>query len=361
MGERIQVRLRWAEKRKLERVLKKGGTIKERVRAQMVLLSGDGKTAGEIARIMRVSHDTVAYAIRRYKAEGNAGLADKPRVGRPRKLTAEMDGYLEDCVNKDPHEYGVARAAWTTGGLAAQLKRKFKVSVTDDCVRLHLIEHGLVCRRPTWTVKPLALTQPDYKKKRRAVKRLLRRPPRSCDVYVQDEAQMSLFPTLTRMWMPRGKQRRILAPGVSPPKRYESVAIDWRNGCLLKIRGPKRNADIFCAVVEQCVGRSRHRKRRAIILCDGARFHKAHQSLKVRRMLQIHGDHLQLIYIPAYDPESNPTEMLWPDWRNHVTHNHCQKTIAKLARCSDRYFHARRRNPQHVLRTIGSPFAKASA
>src|SRR6516164_11549804 len=73
--------------------------------------------------------------------------------------------------------------------------------------------------------------------KKGALTRLLRHPPRGADVYVQDEAELSLFPTLTRMWMPRGRQKRVRAPGVHPPKRHECAATDWRTGAIVRVRG----------------------------------------------------------------------------------------------------------------------------
>jgi hypothetical protein len=62
--------------------------------------------------------------------------------------------------------------------------------------------------------------------KKGGITRLLRHPPAGADVYVQDEAEQSLFPTLTRMWMLRGRQKKVRAPGVHPPKRHECAATD---------------------------------------------------------------------------------------------------------------------------------------
>src|SRR5205823_2401575 len=92
--------------------------------------------------------------------------------------------------------------------------------------------------------------------KKRALTRLLRRPPMGADIYVQDEAEMSLFPTLTRMWMVRGKQKKIRAPGVHPPKRHECAATDWRTGAIVRIRSEKRDSAAFCRLVEKCIKRS---------------------------------------------------------------------------------------------------------
>ena len=194
--------------------------------------------------------------------------------------------------------------------------------------------------------------------KKGVITRLLNHPPRGADVYVQDEAELSLFPTLTRMWMFRGQQRRIRAPGVRPPKRNECAATDWRTGDIVRIRTQKRNADAFCRLVEKCLARSARRKRRVIVVTDGARIHTVKGSRRVAELCARYKRRLTLRYIPAYTPECMPIESLWNDWRDQVTHNHDRLTIAELEGDSDHYFAQRQRDPQAVLRTIGSPFAK---
>ena len=167
---------------------------------------------------------------------------------------------------------------------------------------------------------------------------------------------MSLFPTLTRTWMMRGQQRKINAPGVKPPKRHEVAATDWRTGHIVRVRSEKRSAAAFCQMVEQCMIRSANRKRRVIIVTDGARFHKPETSKRVAELLDRYGRRLTLRYFPAYSPECDPMELLWNDWRDQVTHNHDRSRIGELERDSDRYFVDCARNPKDVLHTIGSPF-----
>ena len=57
----------------------------ERSRCQMVLLSARGMTVPEIADLTLFDDDTVLYWLDRYQADGRAGLATKPRSGRPPK------------------------------------------------------------------------------------------------------------------------------------------------------------------------------------------------------------------------------------------------------------------------------------
>lgn len=156
----------------------------------------------------------------------------------------------------------------------------------------------------------------------------------------------------------RGQQRKIRAPGVRPPKRQECAATDWRTGDIVRIRSKKRDSEAFCRLAEKCLARSARRKRRVILVTDGAKIHTAEGSKRVAQLLKRHGHRLQLRYIPGYSPECMPMEWLWEDWRDQVTHNHDRIKLSDLERDSDNYFARRARNPQKVLRTIGSPFAK---
>ncbi len=183
-------------------------------------------------------------------------------------------------------------------------------------------------------------------------------PPRGADVYVEDEAELSLFPTLKRCWMLRGQQRKVRAPGERPPKRQEYGATDWRTGEIVRVRAEKRDAKAFCRLAEKCLQRSAKRRRRVILVIDGARIHKPETSKRVAELLQRSGRRLRLRYIPKYSPECMPMEKLWNDWRDNVTHNHDRDALSPLLADSDRYFRRRKRDPQSVLRTIGSPFAR---
>lgn len=95
---------------------------------------------------------------------------------------------------------------------------------------------------------------------------------------MQDEAELSLLPTLTRMWMLRGHQTKSRAPGVQPPKRHECAATDWRTGHIVRVRSEKRDAAAFCRLLDKCVAGSARRKRRAIVVADRARIHRPETS-----------------------------------------------------------------------------------
>src|SRR5579863_8952293 len=60
------------------------GRWRQALRAMMVLLSLQGLSAAQIAGLLECHPATVRRWIGRFNAEGLAGLADRPRSGRPR-------------------------------------------------------------------------------------------------------------------------------------------------------------------------------------------------------------------------------------------------------------------------------------
>lgn len=153
-------------------------------------------------------------------------------------------------------------------------------------------------------------------------------------------------------------QRRIRAPGVHPPKRYEFAAVDWRTGEIVRIRAPRKNSEAFCRLVEKCMKRSAKRRRRVILVIDRYRIHTPKGSKRVAYLLKKFGQALRLRYLPTYSPELMPIEKLWNAWRDNVTHNHDRIRIRDLEQDSDYYFARLKRHSPQVLRTVASPFRK---
>lgn len=178
------------------------------------------------------------------------------------------------------------------------------------------------------------------------------------DLYLQDEAQFDLHPTLTRVWSRRGRegQRRVQTPG-NNEKFHGFGAVDWRDGWFHDVIADRRAAAPFCEQMKALVTRSQERGRVAIVIVDNARIHTPEGSLLVRQLLAEHRDHLRIVYTPAYDPRSNPIEWLWKVSRRVVTHNHRRTELKDLRDDAKNHFQDLRDNPTAVLRHIGSPFA----
>ena len=184
---------------------------------------------------------------------------------------------------------------------------------------------------------------------------LLRLLP-TADLYLQDEVQFALHPTLTRCWCRKGRrgQRLIEAPGANR-KRYGFGLVDWRDGWFDGRLVPGRTAAGFCAQVRAAVARSRARGRAAIVLSDNAGTHTPARSLLVRAMAEELADCLHLVYTPPYDPDANRIEWLWRVTRRAVTHHHQHPDLATLEAAATAHFAHLAAHPEEVLTHIGSP------
>jgi DDE superfamily endonuclease len=183
---------------------------------------------------------------------------------------------------------------------------------------------------------------------------LLARLP-AADLYLQDEIQCALHPTLTRVWSRRGRrgQRLVDAPGENATV-VGFGALDWRDGYFHGLTAPGRRAAPLVEQLTALADRSRARGRVAIVLLDNLGIHTPAGSLLVRRLLADRPD-LLLVYTPAYDPDANRIEWLWRPTRRTVTHTHRRTRSEDLTADLTAHFTDLARDPAAVLRHVGSP------
>src|SRR6266508_2902441 len=176
------------------------------------------------------------------------------------------------------------------------------------------------------------------------------------DLYLQDEVEVALHPTLTRVWSRAGRpgQHLVQAPGTNY-KQYGFGLVDWRDGWLDWALADGRRAVPFCEQLRRAVARSRSRGRIAMVVLDNLGIHTPKGSRLLRALLQELGEDLVLVYTPTYDPEANRIEWLWRALRRAVTHTHQRQRLVELLADADRWAHTI--IPAKVLSQIGSPFA----
>src|ERR671913_196467 len=99
----------------------------------------EGMSRAEAARLAGMERQALRDAVVRYNAEGLAGLHDRPKPGRPERLSEAEQAALAARVFRgpDPERDGVA--AWTRadlgGWLAARLGRPFHPSSLSQVLR----------------------------------------------------------------------------------------------------------------------------------------------------------------------------------------------------------------------------------
>ncbi len=100
-----KLRLRHGDRKVLESWLRTRTLPRRQVeRARILLGAAGGESSRKLVASVGVARDTVRLWIRRYEAEGLKGVErDRPRAGRPRKLTPALEAKIvERTVNEDP-------------------------------------------------------------------------------------------------------------------------------------------------------------------------------------------------------------------------------------------------------------------
>lgn len=165
------------EKATLKKWLRASKTERRIVlRAQIILLSDQGKSGKDIAAFMKVREATVCKWRTRFAKERLAGLQDAPRSGVTRRYGADTERRILKQLDETPPE---GHATWTGGLLAESLG-----DVSAWQVWRVLKRHGIHLRRHhSWCVS----TDPQFAQKAADVVGIYLNPPENAVVLSVDE------------------------------------------------------------------------------------------------------------------------------------------------------------------------------
>ncbi len=117
------------------------------LRLRVVILALRGHTAVDIADLLGVSRRAVQTWIARYNADGPDGLSDRPRPGRPSRLTGPQLEQLRRRIDAGPRpEDGVC--ALRGPEIQLIIQREFGVAYTQAAVYFLLHRLGYSCLDP---------------------------------------------------------------------------------------------------------------------------------------------------------------------------------------------------------------------
>jgi transposase len=121
--------------RTLETVLKQ--TQKARVfrRAQAVREVVAGHQINTVSAPCHLANSALRKWVQRFAPEGPQGLLDRPRSGRPPKVTCELEQHLQRLVEQDPLQHGALSCQWSCRELATILAREAGVQLGRESIR----------------------------------------------------------------------------------------------------------------------------------------------------------------------------------------------------------------------------------
>jgi transposase len=298
------------------------GRWRQAARAVVVLLSLHGLPPAQIAVLLECHPATVRRWIGRFNTEGMAGLADRPRCGRPRLGGRRLTGRIAALLERP--------GPWTLPRIWRYLGRP-RLSMRTLYRRVRQVA---IWRRPKLTARG----DPAHDQVVAAIVARLLELPRRSVVCAEDETHLNWLPHVRSSWTLRRSRPHIPTPGKN---RQVTVygAIEVSTGAWVYRLGRRCAAD-FTAFLRQ-LAEAFPRAPVIVVICDNDSIHHARA---VTRYLEEH-PRLELLYGARYSPHDNPTERIWGGLKNYVANT----AVTWPGRLKQIHAFFRNRSPGQIL------------
>jgi putative transposase len=104
-------------------------------RAQAVRAVVAGQHVSTVSITFHLANSAVRKWVQRFAQQGPQGLRDRPRSGRPPKVTCELEQHLNRLVDQDPLQHGSISSQWSCRTLATVLAQQTGVQLGRESVR----------------------------------------------------------------------------------------------------------------------------------------------------------------------------------------------------------------------------------
>ena len=104
-------------------------------RAQAVREVVKGQRLQNVSDTLQFTYSALRKWVYRFAHQGTPGLMDRPRPGRPPKVTCALEQHLQRLVEQDPLEHGSLHSQWSCRELATVLARETGVQLGRESVR----------------------------------------------------------------------------------------------------------------------------------------------------------------------------------------------------------------------------------
>jgi transposase len=104
-------------------------------RAQAVREVVKGQRLQTVSDALQITYSALRKWVHRFANQGIQGLVDRPRSGRPPKVTCELEQHLNRLVDQDPLDHGSIHSQWSCRELATVLARETGIQLGRESVR----------------------------------------------------------------------------------------------------------------------------------------------------------------------------------------------------------------------------------
>jgi len=320
----------------------------EEVRRRAVALAAEGRSQGEVASLLDVSRQSVNEWVAAHRKGGEAALAARRRgrrFGEKTSLAPWQQAQVAKAIReKNPDQLRLPGFLWTRGLVCELIMSRFGIGVTEKTAGRYLRRWGFSPQKPARRAleqNPDAVAQwleEDYPALQERAHREKAR------ILWADETGLRSDHTAGRSWSPVGETPIVEGTGQRFGANVVS-AISNKGHLQFMVFKQRFIAGVFVEFLTRLVRQASGQK--VILILDG---HPVHRSAKVRRWAEARPEQIELVFLPGYSPELNPTELLNQDVKTNALGRrrpHSQKEMIDDTRA---YLRSTQRRPRLVAR-----------
>lgn len=137
---------------KLSKQALRDGAYRVASRLHAVALNMEGKTAPQIADLLKVHRSKVSIWLRNWYEQGMEGLLEGHRPGRPSSFSDIQRQKLSDILDSGPVAYGFTSGVWTSPMVTRVIEEEFSLIYHPAHVSRMLHKLGFSVQRPKKTL-----------------------------------------------------------------------------------------------------------------------------------------------------------------------------------------------------------------
>jgi transposase len=289
----------------------------------ILLLCAAGWGPSAIAAALFCSRTSIYRTVSAYR-RGHLDLGlELDAAVTPRRHRASLKRSLLALLKRAPQAFGWCRTRWSCACLAAELKARRGLSVSQETVRRWLHEAGYVWKRARHAARD---ADPERAAKLARIRHLVETLPRKAALFFADELDIHLLPKLGCEWMAKGTQVEVMTPGTNQ-KNYLAGALNYLTGQLLSVIGERKNRWLFIdllRVIDRACPIPKFTK--IYVVVDNYGIHKA----KAVALWLAQHPRFELVWLPSYCPRANPIERAFGDVHDKCTRNHKRTRLGEV-------------------------------
>jgi transposase len=266
-----------------------------RARAHSLIRSAQGMTINEITTIYPVDRDTVSTWIRKWEHDGPASLHDKPRSGRPPKLTLDEQTLAIASIKEEPR---------SLKQVVERLTHKTAKRLSISSLKRLAKRARLRWKRVRKSLKSLR-DPAAFARGQRELEALQKQEDKGrIALYYFDEAGFALDPSIPYAWQESGTIIEL------PAMKYGRMNV-W--GFLNRkndLHAYSFDQSIHTGVVVACFDAfCKTITQKTVVMIDNASIHTSEEFEDRIPYWKKQG--FIITYLPTYSPEFNLIEILW--------------------------------------------------